>query len=126
MAAAHGDLRGVVGQVELPAAGGDGVAALYEEAVAEVNGDINGRGGGDDGAGGAVEVGEGDAVATVDDVEEAAAAALGAVNGEDDGEVGGELDEAGGVALGEGDVGDAVAGRAAGVGGEAQGARISS
>ena len=77
-----------VGRVVLPAAGDDGVAALHEEAVAEVNIGVF-RGVVLDGeASGAVEVGERDAVAAVHDVEHEATAAPGAVGGQQDGDVG--------------------------------------
>ena len=86
--AVHGDERVEGGGVSLPAAGDDGVAALHEEAVTDVNVGVLGGVGVYGEARGAVEVGERDAVSPVHDVQHQPTAALGAVNGHHDGYVG--------------------------------------
>ena len=106
--------------VALPAARHDDPAAPHQEAVTHVDRRIGVGVRPEHRPGGMVEVGHGDRVAAVDDVEDHAAAAARTLDRQQDRHIGGELHAPLGVAWGEPDVGDPLVGGVRRVDGEAE------
>src|SRR5439155_1330906 len=99
-----------VGQIELPAARADGVAAAHQESIAGVDRRVRIGAGSEGRARRVVEVGNAHRVAAIHDVDQRAAARPRAVHGDEQREVGGKLDEPGGVPRRQRDIGDAAVG----------------